>query len=62
MLLCKGKECIWRHVCSRYVLGQSVASYQGCDDTWIDHCLHASKFHRMNGAKDEECPAEKDKK
>ena len=56
MLLCKGKQCIWRKVCSRYVIGRGMTQYAGYGDTWIDHCLHASKFHRMHGASDAECP------
>lgn len=49
MLLCKGKQCIWRKVCSRYVIGKGMTQYAGCGDTWIDHCLrHQDKFIAIN--------------
>ena len=56
MLLCKGKQCIWRKVCSRYVIGRGMTQYAGCGDTWIDHCLGAKKFVRINSATDAQCP------
>ena len=48
MLLCKGKQCIWRKVCSRYVIGQAARNLPKNDgDTIIDHCLrHQDKFVR----------------
>ena len=58
MLLCKGKGCIWKRVCSRYVIGRGITQYHDCGDQWIDRCLNGSKFHRMHGVKDEECPPE----
>lgn len=48
MLLCKGKQCIWRKVCSRYVIGKGMTQYAGCGDTWIDHCFGAKKFIAIN--------------
>lgn len=57
MLLCNGKQCIWRKVCSRYVIGRAASQLKtGDGDWWIDRCLHALKFHRMNGTPDSECP------
>lgn len=46
MLLCKGKNCRYKKTCRRYVLGQGVTQYDGCGDTWIDHCLNAKKFEK----------------
>ena len=60
MLLCRGKKCLWKKVCSRYVLGTAAKNLpQNPDDQWIGHCLHASKFHRMNGVQDSLCPPSK---
>lgn len=59
MLLCKGRGCKYRKVCSRYVLGTAMPRYVGCDDTWIDHCLNAAKFMRVGTASDGQCPPQK---
>lgn len=56
MLLCKGKGCNWKKVCSRYVIGRGMMKYTNENDKWIDHCLHASKFVRMHGADINQCP------
>lgn len=57
MLLCKGRGCKYRKVCSRYVIGTGMTQYAGCGDTWIDHCLNTMKFMRIGNATDEQCPA-----
>ena len=46
MLLCKGKQCRYRKTCQRYVAGLDRTQYEGCDDSWIDHCLHTSKYEK----------------
>lgn len=56
MLLCKGKGCKYRNVCSRYVLGTGMTQYAGCADTWIDHCTNSKKFMRIGTASDKQCP------
>lgn len=61
MLLCKGRGCQYRKVCSRYVLGTGMTQHAGCGDTWINHCLNASKFMRVGSASDEQCPPQKKK-
>ena len=50
MLLCKGKQCIWRKVCSRYVIGQAAKNLpKNNGDTVIDHCPHhQDKFIAVN--------------
>lgn len=47
MLLCKGKQCRYRKTCQRYVAGLDRTKYEGCDDSWIDHCLHTSKYEKV---------------
>lgn len=46
MLLCKGKGCRYRKTCRRYVLGLGATQYDGCGDTWIDHCIDAKRFEK----------------
>lgn len=56
MLLCKGKGCRYRKTCRRYVLGQTIEKLpkptavlsDGNTDTWIDHCIAAKKFEKMD--------------
>ena len=48
MLLCKGRGCQYRKNCRRYVLGQLRTQFDGCVDTWIDHCLNAKKFEKAD--------------
>jgi len=47
MLLCKGKGCRYRKTCQRYVLGLGRTQYEGCEDQWIDHCINAKKFDKV---------------
>ena len=49
MLLCRGKDCIWRKVCSRYVIGKAMKNLPvSSENEWMDHCLHhETKFIRM---------------
>ena len=55
MLLCKGNGCRYRKTCRRYVLGQAIERLpkpttvltDGKSDQWIDHCLHTSKYEKM---------------
>lgn len=59
MLLCKGKGCQYRKVCSRYVIGTGATQYAGVNDQWIDHCISAKKFDKfvpMHGTPKEKCP------
>jgi len=46
MLLCKGNGCRYRKTCRRYVLGLGATQYDGCNDTWIDHCINAKRFEK----------------
>ena len=59
MLLCKGRGCQYRKVCSRYVLGCAIDSLPkptavltdgNGNDTWMDHCTNAKKFMRIGNA------------
>lgn len=57
MLFCKGRDCHYKHTCSRYVLGKSIAKcqltkhvQQAINDQWIDHCINAKKFDKHDGA------------
>lgn len=46
MLMCRGKGCIWRKTCSRYVLGKAARAVDVSAE-WLDHCLrHQDKFVR----------------
>ena len=55
MLLCKGNGCRYRKTCRRYVLGQAIDRLpkpttvltDGKCDQWIGHCLHTSKYEKM---------------
>jgi len=55
MLMCRGKGCNWRKVCSRYVLGRAAQAIDMSIE-WMDHCLHASKFIRCGGEDDMPMP------
>ena len=47
MLMCKGRGCNWRGVCSRYVLGRAAKAVDVTAE-WMDHCLrHQDKFVRV---------------
>lgn len=49
MLMCHGKGCNWKDVCSRYVLGKAARAVD-VTAKWMDHCLHhESKFIRIGG-------------
>lgn len=50
MLMCNGKGCNWRRVCSRYVIGQAARNLPKNDgDTVIDHCPNRQdKFIAIN--------------
>ena len=52
MLLCKGKGCRYRKTCRRYVLGLGATQYDGCCDTWIDHCIDAKRFEKYIAIKE----------
>ena len=48
MLMCRGKGCIWRKTCSRYVLGKAARAVDVSAE-WLDHCLrHQDKFIAIN--------------
>lgn len=60
MLLCKGRGCKYRKVCSRYVIGTGMKNYEGVGDTWIDHCTNTRKFIRIGNADEFRCPMKED--
>lgn len=47
MLLCKGKQCRYKKTCQLYVLGLGRTQCDGCEDQWINHCLHTSKYVKV---------------
>lgn len=48
MLMCRGKGCNWKKVCSRYVLGKGVAATD-ISVEWRDHCPHRQQdFFAVN--------------
>lgn len=53
MILCKGKDCNYRQVCSRFVIGNAMARIKNLpkneqeNNQWIDHCVSAKKFIRI---------------
>ena len=56
MLLCKGRGCRYKKTCRRYVLGLAIENLpkptavlsDGNCHQWIDHCIDAKKFEKVD--------------